>query len=94
MLCYKAPCLGKATLAQWIEAILESQDPLEESEEEAEEEAEEAEEAEAADEVDTIYSISEEVQPIPKHKAMKRKHSPLTQRVKTQQCRSHTPSHP
>ena len=47
--CFKAPDLGQATLAEWIEAILDSGDPLSDIEEEVEEEtktqAEEEEEA-------------------------------------------------
>ena len=53
MLCYKAPCLGKATLAQWIEAILESEQLLEESESGEEEASPREEEAEEADEEKT-----------------------------------------
>ena len=44
--CFKAPDLGRATLAEWIEAILESGDPLSDIEEDVEQEAEEEEEEE------------------------------------------------
>ena len=41
--CYKAPDLGRATLAQWLESVMESQELLEEDEEEEMEEVEEVE---------------------------------------------------